>query len=523
MLTPPIPIHQLGFVPDLPPNTPGAIVDMSGCVPTIGGMRTLPGLQLLIMPLAGGVLGIFTALTSAGAQFVFAGNVNHLFIRSGAVWVENDGGQTFNVSSGRWRFAQFLDDTIALDGVDAPQVSAAGGVFAPLGGNPPIGKYVAVTDPGGIAAVAFIFNTTAAPDGWYASAPGNDTVWTLNQIDQSAFGRLGATKGPITGASNLRQNMCAFKATSFYLGQYIGGQFVWQFQPISYQVGCASHEAIINVGDFLAWPGPDDFYQFDGSSLTAIPNALRQFYFRNLNQSFAYKVQGFYDNSQNVLLWSYPSVNVPTAFAGILDSYVSWNQKTGAWGAGTWGTDGVGNPVSIEAVLDQINQNQALTYGQFGILYKKYGGIPTGLLYGSASFGATPVINSAVVLSDGGTYQFSGPPQGKPFIQFGDIGDLEHYIQINLVKPQFSRYPSIGGAFPALPGARLKSFTREALGKQNETQGPAVLVPTDESDLTDNASFDIRETNRWHQFKIEFFSDAEINGIAVDASDEGVR
>ena len=527
-LSPPIAIHPLGFVPDLAPNTPGAIVDMSGCIPTIAGMRTLPGFKNLVLPLAGGILGLVTETTGAGAQFNFAGNAVHLYLRNGAMWVENDGGQVFNVGSGRWRFAQFNDDMIATDGnVGDPgggvQVSAAGGVFGPLGGNPPSGKYVAVTDPGGIAAVAFLFNTVAAPNGWYASAPGNDGLWSLNQIDQSAFGILGATPGPITGANNVRQNMVAFKASSFYQGQYIGGQYVWDFQPQSFQVGCTSNEAIINVGDFLAFPGPDDFYTWDGQSLNPIPNALRQWYFRNLNQSFSANVQGVYFSAFNVCLWSFPSVNVPAKYAGVLDSYVAWNMKTGMWSSGTWGKDTNGNPIYVLGFVNQIPQSQPLTYGQFGILYKTYGGMPTGLTYGSASFGATPTFNSGVALSNGGIYIFSGPPQGPPYIQFGDVGDLEHYIGIDRVKLQFSVYPQTGSVYPPLPGARLTSFTRDALGSQTETQGPSVLVPTDQAYLNEDASFDIRESARWHQVKAEFYADAEVNGYAIEPSDEGVR
>ncbi len=548
MLSPIVPIHPLGFVPDMAPNTPGAIVDMSGFLPTIAGMRTLPGLRNLVLPLAGGIFGIATELTGAGAQFTFAGNKTHLYVRVGATWQENDGGQVFNIGQGRWRFAQFLDDMIAVDGNAGDpgggvQVSAAGGVFAPLAGNPPAGKFVAVTDPGGIAAVAFIFNTVAGPQNWYASAPGNDQLWSLNQIDQSFTGVLGATPGPITGASNLRQNMVAFKAASFYFGQYIGGQFGWQFQPTSYQVGCASNEAIVNLGDFLVFPGPDDFYMFDGQSLNPIPNALRQFYFSTLDVTFAANVQGVYFSSLSVVLWSYPSKNQKVngqAVAGLLDSYIMWNQKTGMWSAGKWGKDSNGNPISIQGLIPAVPQTQPLTYGQFGILYQKYGWgldgsgnpilvypgpplIPPGLLYGSASFEATPVINPGVVLSDGGVYVFSGPPQGPPRIRFGDIGDLEHYLGITRVKAQFSIFPQTGSTFPPLPGARLTSYTRDALGSQTETIGPAVLVPTDQAYLNDDASFDIRETARWHQFEIECYSDSEINGIAIEPSDEGIR
>ena len=579
-----IPLHPLLFVPDSPSSTPGCVVDADGMFPTASGARVLPSLVVQSNALPAPALGAFFAIYSQGGFNTFAGTGQHLYrllngvasqsgtgmtydqfaslykqyqnlprlqynstffqppipgFIPGLSWVEVDGGQTF--SGQPWSFDQAGDDTIATNGADPVQVfSGSGTQFAPLAGNPPKAKFVVTVDPGaGVSVVTILANLLTDATGWVASAPGNDALWSLNVNDLSASGFLRAAPGPITGAKSVRTYAVLFKKDSMYLGTFVGPPYVWDFQPVSFQIGCSSNNAIINIGDLLVFPGPDDFYSFDGWSLNPIPNALREWFFGQpgqqgtgiANPMFLNKILARYDESTGVVYWHFSSVNANPA--GTLDMYISWNKKSGRWlpghtiiqmAPGGYGKSGLtydqfcvqfangangGLTVDQLASIDPVTDWDSLLGGVVG--KQTYAQLPH-LTYADPSFGPASNRSQSVILPDGKLYTYTGPANSG-YLQTGDLGDPIRLTRINRLRGQFGVFPA-----RATNGQRalLSSFVRRNLGD--------VLVPFKTNvPLSDQGYFDFMESAGWHSLLMAFQSDAELQALSPDAIDAGDR
>ena len=553
----PIPMHKLGFCPDLPPSTQGIVYDSDGMYPTPSGAAVLPSFVVQSNALPDPPVGAFLARTSGGGLFTIAGTAKHLYrlipsftvvggngltydafaakyhqyqnlprlryndpfftgllgtVSPGPVWVDVAAGFTFQ-GTAAWSFDQAADDILATNGIDPVQVfTLTANKFAPLGGNPPAAKFVAVCDPGaGQGFVVLLANLATNAAGWVASKPGNDTVWSLNVNDLSASGFLQAEPGPITGWKTVRTFVAGFKETSLYVGKFTGVPFPWTFEPISHQIGCRSNGAIVDAGDLLVFPGPDDFYAFDGYSLNPIPNFLRRWFFGvpgqansgMADQRYLQNIQGRYDNTTQCAYWHFSSVNANPP--GTLDMWLSWNKTGGKWLVGH---------TSVAQVLNVFGTS-AFTYDQFAArtLYGQYQSLPH-LTYADVSFQPTPARNQAVILPDGKLYSYTGPASSG-YIRFGDLGDPVRLTRINRMRVLFGTFPKRNQT-----GARafLSSFVR-----MNTGDGDGFTPFKSQVPLSDTGFFDFVEEAWWHQLRMDFQSDAEIQAFALDVSDAGRR
>src|SRR6266850_2580907 len=198
-----IPIAEEGFAPDKPAYTPGILTATSNLYPTTKGVRTLPTptTQAAAEGSAIQARGVFAGKLSDGVWRVFKATNSHIWRAQSPFtsWTEWDNSQTYTMSGGFWSFAAQGTDVYATDVTDAVQKSTGGGQFATLG----------------------------------------------------ASGTLGQSPGPITGAANLRSGVVAFKASSFYFGQFTGTPYVWTFQMDSDQAGRVAPQSIIQLGDII--------------------------------------------------------------------------------------------------------------------------------------------------------------------------------------------------------------------------------------------------------------------------------
>jgi hypothetical protein len=119
--------------------------------------------------------------------------------------------------------AQFGAITLCVMGNATATVSSNGGNFAALAGAPK-GEIVLVVD-----GAALILNTDTSPDGWAASDVFDYTNWTTGE---AASGRLLDTPGPILAGCAFGGYAYAFKATSIYRGNYVGGQVKWEWHLV---------------------------------------------------------------------------------------------------------------------------------------------------------------------------------------------------------------------------------------------------------------------------------------------------
>jgi len=501
---PDIQLHQLGFAPDLPLNTPGIILDSDAVYPTVSGIRLLPGFQTLAALPANNVpTGALRATLANGTVVVVAGSSQtgeQLWLWQNAYsWILNQiGGLTPN--SNNWHFAVFGTDILGTNGVDPIQVSSNGGVFGVLGGNPPIGKLIACVDPGGTAAQAFVFNTASDPTFWACSKQGADNVWSLNVADLSASGRLQTTPGAITAAIALGTSMVVFKSNSIYIGQFIGPPFVWSFQLQDAQYGVQNQEAAVSLGDviFFVMPKGPCFFTFDGSSVRGVTNACWQWFLANVNMQYFANIRLRYDSTAGVVYIYFPNkANLGTVYpVGSLDTWLAWNITNNRWT--------VGHNFIVSCALDTNDASGTPIYQPLNQI-----------LVQPALFGGpiTPPGNLSVPFVYNALVAYSGTPT-PGYITTGYYGQEERLTAVRRARALWHVSPAGHG-----PGGRspvvLTPMTADVLGAASIAGPPVAISP--------RSWFDFRQAARYHQFKFVLNVDAEITGFHFDNADAGTR
>lgn len=162
-----------------------------------------------------------------------------------------------------WDACNFGNAVVAVSPENATQVSTSA-AFTALAGAPR-GKCVAAN--AGFVMIANYDDGTSTPDGWYCSAINDHTSWTPAISTQCAKRRAIEISGPITALAPFREGFVLFKDNGFFVGNYIGPPYVWDFVPTSYRIGCVSKHAWAELDGklyFLHWSG---VFEWDGTSL----------------------------------------------------------------------------------------------------------------------------------------------------------------------------------------------------------------------------------------------------------------
>src|SRR5689334_17703593 len=283
------------FAPDADPVTPGILLDMENNVPTAKGYRAYPRLtQYSKTMLASACVGAY-GTTIGGQLVVLAGTATKLYFLNNTVNFI-DSGLIPTTTAGRWRFDEYAGVIIAVNGVNTPY-TYNGTVFGSLGGGPPISSIVQATKYS-------LFLILSNSSSWISSL--NSTIWTPSIATATVTGTIASGSGNITAAHRLRGGIAIYKKKSLTFGQFAGPPFYWDFgNGISDEIGTYGQECVANVGDAHYFPGPDDFYSFDGYSLQRLPNNLKEWFFDNLDQPHADLICSRWDQKRSLIFWHF--------------------------------------------------------------------------------------------------------------------------------------------------------------------------------------------------------------------------
>lgn len=481
----PIALDQ--FSPDLATNTPGILTDCQNLVATNKGLRVLPGWRRIPGADIGSrhTIGCYTAILTNGAYVTFA-TVLRADGFSGIYRYDpaTDSWFLFQGSlplATRMRFTTFGNHVIAVNGSSVPAIYRDGtdALFVPLHTvsdlpDTYIASTVCVVDTG-------ILLAKAGSDEWRFSPA--DLSWAPSKaalrVISGTPGLIGPS-GPITGMVAVRGDAVAFKANSFYRGGFVGSPFAYGFKCVSETIGCQWQEAIVSTGDVLLFPGPDDFWAFDGSSLMRIPNNLKDWFYRRIRPLQSAFVQndpypniiGRWDSQTSVAVWHYA---IPADEDGVLAEWIALNTQTGKW---TKGTRDVTDVVQPFFPVRDASQNV--------------------------------IQRVPAIMDDAFTLALQDGPPDPSFLVTGEFGDGAALYQLNRLRPLFSEYPSDRAAV-------LQAYKRMQFGYPYPDFSP---LPKDsrgpQAWLTDDGAFNLIQTARSHQFRIDFAADAEITAIQAD-------
>ena len=464
------------FAPDLDPITPGALLDMANMVPSAKGYRSYPGLtKYTVNTLPAGCVGAY-GTTIGGQLVILAGTASKLFYLNNSTTLL-DSGLAPTPTSGRWRFDEYAGVIVAVNGVNTPY-TYDGTSFASLAGGAPVSSIVQATKYS-------LFLIYANSSNWISTL--NSTVWTPSIATETVTGTIRSGSGNITAAHRIRGGIAIYKKKTLTFGQFSGPPFFWDFgNGVSDEVGTWGQECVANVGDVHYFPGPDDFYQFDGFSLQRIPNNLKEWFFDNLDQSLAHLICASWDQKRSLIFWHFPSVRANPA--GSLDSWICFNLRTGKWAADTTAT-------KIDFPLFSTIETGQLTYGVLTTLYPTYADM--NFDYGDLQ-SRTNEQRAAIKNSDHALHIYNGNP-GEASLTTHDFGDGVNMYQIEQARPRYEVYPE---------SATLQPLTQLKKPGTAPVAGAAVA-------LDDDAKFDLINTARAQRLKHVSQGDCEMTGINV--------
>ncbi len=520
-------INLRDFSPDLPPLSPGQIVDMSGFTATLDGLRVMPSFVAAPgeAPLPGPCLGAYDAHLVNGTHVVVAaandGGVGRLFVHAAGTWLRADSGQSFSPTAS-WTFTVFGDYIFAVNGVDPTQI-LIGPPGPPPSGFKPLSTIIAALpgpDSAAQAAALAVLEplsiieatdygifavSTKKPAAWFFTATG--LTWIPDIATLTVQGpNITATPGPITALHRHRTGLAViYKETGLYVGQFTGPPFVWTFQTVSQTIGTPSQNTVVDAGDVHYFIGPADFEMFDGSSLAPIPNAVKEWFFRHVADAAMPAILGRYDLPNNAVVWHYNSRAHPT---GPRDELIAYNVRTQKWTKGTLAVESTMSP-HAHAMGPLDYAQWSIDFGQFGAP-TDLGYSATGqLTYDSQAFGAESAEVQAIIDPTHTLLLQNGPAQ-ESFLLTGEIGDGKDYYQLNQVRPVFAVWPqdnygelrSYKKAINGYPTPDINDFPQPFIG-------PVTW-------LNKNGAWPLIVVARAHQLRMRFTAGCEITGVALD-------
>ena len=473
-------LELTGFAPDVDPTTPGVLTDCDAIIPT------LKGLSAANSPVDAGLPALSEAPTSAfvaelldGTKRTFVATATTIQEASGTSWTDRsrEGGYS---GSERTRFCTFGNVVLATNRSEGIQQADPSADFADITDAP---KASILVPASGFVMALNIDGMTLGdvPDGWGCSAIRNQEDWTPAAATQCAAGRLLDSPGPILAGAALGDDVIAYKATSMYVGRYVGPPLVWSWSRVPGDVGCVGAEAVVVVGTVHYFVGPDDFYMFDGTVPVSIGAPIREWFFDTLSVPDRHKIVCTVDRARSLVYWHFPTVNGE----GALDGCVIYNTRTQQWGK--WS-------VTIQAAV-QYSSGQ-VTYDTLGDDYSTYDDLPS-ISFDSPFWLADQTIPG--VLIDKSLYSLTGEP-GESWLVTGDVGDLTDFSYLSRVTPRYSRKPTT---------ATAKNYYRNELGDAPTVDATSPLA---------RGRFDFRRSARWHRFRLTQTGAMTINGLDVAAS-----
>jgi hypothetical protein len=174
------------------------------------------------------------------------------------------------------------------------------------------------------------------------------TDWSPTVSNQAGSFRL-SRGSRIVGGISTSLGQFLWTDLDMWAMQYQGFPLVYGFNMIGPNSGLMGRNAVVNVGNMIAWASDHGFFAFSGGAPSPIPCTVWDTFFANINEQQQSKVVAGSDQHHNEIYWFYPSVN---GGSGEIDSYVKWNYVENLWDFGP-ATPGAPNLMARTCWTDQ--------------------------------------------------------------------------------------------------------------------------------------------------------------------------
>jgi len=291
---------RLPFPPYLPDQLPRDVLTVaSNVLPAADGYRPVRSLVTISDPLPATFKGGAAFISTNGTTYLLAGTANGLDLFSGGSWTPL---LTAMSVADRWRFTQFGNFVVAVNGVETKQVDLNAGTASTLTGCPSangvavVGDYVVITQAGGDKLLVK----------W--SGFNDHTQWTPG-TNQSGFQPM-LTGGEIKGIAGGEYGVILQRFRLVRMERTGDDEAPFSFSEITPNFGCASSGSIAQAGRSVFFLSDRGFMSLeDGQSLRPIGNEKFDQSFRDTVAQDDYeKLWASVDPKRSLVFWGMPGV-----------------------------------------------------------------------------------------------------------------------------------------------------------------------------------------------------------------------
>jgi len=152
--------------------------------------------------------------------------------------------------------------------------------------------------------------------------------WTPTSTN-TAGGQVLSSGSLIIGALRTRQEILIWTDAGVHTMRFVGAPFIFAFNEIAQGPSLISPKACVNADNKVFFMDRGGFYFYSGS-VQALPCAVQDYIFSDLNQAQAYKIFATSNVDKNEVMWFYPSSS-----SDEIDRYVIYNYLENVWAIGT--------------------------------------------------------------------------------------------------------------------------------------------------------------------------------------------
>jgi hypothetical protein len=278
------------FIPDQPLTLGGG----KNAQPTANGWMPVKA-PSPITPALAGILGGAAFVSSSGTAALLAGDATNLYRYSGTAWTSLLG----SLSATVWRFDQFGDNIICVNGGAPVSFDLAGGTAAALGGSPPVSDMVAT-----VREQVFLAGDPSARNTLSISSYNNSAGWTAgtNQCLFVPFPSGGDIMGLCGGETGLILQKRSVKRAT-----YTGDVTVWQFDEISKDIGCMAKGSVAQAGQLVFFLSEQGFKLCDRTQVVPIgQEKVDRTFFARYSRSQIDNITAAVDPRTTTVYWAMP-------------------------------------------------------------------------------------------------------------------------------------------------------------------------------------------------------------------------
>jgi hypothetical protein len=286
------------FLPDQLPVGADRLVTAKNVLPAPNGYRAVPAFTAVSNALPSAFLGGYSAISTNGTAYLLAGTATTLSRLSAGAWSSLRSGLTV---TNRWRFAQFGDFVISVNGGATQAVNLTAGTAAALAGAP-TAIDVDVIGPHVVYAQA---NGDVLMVRWSAFEDHTGNTLGFNQAGEQPMltgGEIMGLAGGEFGVILQRQRLVRMSLTG-------DANLPFQFDEITPNFGCAAKGSIAKAGRTVFCLSDRGFIAIDdGQAVRPIGNEKFDKSFRAaLGDEFG-RVYAAVDPQRTLVCWAIPGV-----------------------------------------------------------------------------------------------------------------------------------------------------------------------------------------------------------------------